>query len=65
MRAPYQVLIFPYYRTEKGIEYAIFHRSDADWWQAISGGGEDGETIMLLDAVEVLPHASVKAHDSV
>jgi dATP pyrophosphohydrolase len=44
MRAPYQVLVFPYHINDKGIEYAIFHRSDADWWQAISGGGEDGET---------------------
>ena len=46
MRSPYQVLLFPYYINDKGIEYAIFHRSDEDWWQAISGGGEDGETIM-------------------
>ncbi|WP_406541366.1 hypothetical protein [Clostridium ljungdahlii] len=46
MRAPCQVLVFPYYINDKGIEYAIFHRNDEDWWQAISGGGEDGETIM-------------------
>jgi len=46
MRAPYQVLVFPYYISDKGIEYAIFRRSDAGWWQAISGGGEDGEAII-------------------
>jgi dihydroneopterin triphosphate diphosphatase len=46
MRAPYQVLVFPYYISDKGIEYAIFLRSDANWWQAISGGGEEGETII-------------------
>lgn len=46
MRAPYQVLVFPYHINDNGIEYAIFHRSDADWWQAISGGGEDGETVI-------------------
>lgn len=46
MRAPYQVLVFPYYKGDEGVEYAIFHRSDADWWQAIAGGGEDGETII-------------------
>jgi dATP pyrophosphohydrolase len=46
MRAPYQVLVFPYYISDKGLEYAIFRRSDAGWWQAISGGGEDGETII-------------------
>lgn len=46
MRAPYQVLVFPYHINSNGIEYAIFHRSDADWWQAVSGGGEDGETVI-------------------
>lgn len=46
MRAPYQVLVFPYYISHNGIEYAIFRRSDAGWWQAISGGGEEGETII-------------------
>lgn len=46
MRAPYQVLVFPYHINDKNIEYAIFHRSDADWWQAVSGGGEDGETVI-------------------
>ena len=46
VRAPYQVLILPYYKGEKGIEYAIFHRSDADYWQGIAGGGEDGETVI-------------------
>lgn len=48
MRAPYQVLVFPYYKVEKEIEYAIFNRSDADYdyWQGIAGGGEDGETII-------------------
>lgn len=46
MRAPYQVLVFPFHISEKGIEYAIFHRSDADWWQAISGGGEEGEVVI-------------------
>ena len=50
MRAPYQVLVFPYYISQKGLEYAIFHRSDADWWQAISGGGEDGEKV--IDSVK-------------
>lgn len=44
-RAPFQVLIFPYIRIEQGlIEYAIFRRVDGDYWQAIAGGGEEGET---------------------
>jgi dATP pyrophosphohydrolase len=44
-RAPFQVLIFPYIEHEQGvIEYAIFRRSDGDYWQALAGGGEEGET---------------------
>ncbi|MEJ9111367.1 NUDIX pyrophosphatase [Bacillus paramobilis] len=44
MRAPYQVLIFPYIINEDSIQYAIFNRSDYGYWQGIAGGGEDGET---------------------
>ncbi|MFE9078291.1 NUDIX pyrophosphatase [Bacillus cereus] len=44
MRAPYQVLIFPYIITDDSIQYAIFNRSDHGYWQGIAGGGEDGET---------------------
>ena len=43
MRAPYQVLIFPYIKTDDSIQYAIFNRSDYAYWQGIAGGGEDGE----------------------
>ncbi|KXI48543.1 MULTISPECIES: NUDIX hydrolase [Bacillus cereus group] len=44
MRAPYQVLIFPYIITNNSIQYAIFKQSDYGYWQGIAGGGEDGET---------------------
>ena len=48
MRAPFQVIVFPYRMTPSGsFEYAIFFRLTlryGDFWQAISGGGEDGET---------------------
>lgn len=43
MRAPYQVLIFPYIKTTDSIQYAIFNRSDYSYWQGIAGGGEVGE----------------------
>jgi dATP pyrophosphohydrolase len=59
MRAPYQVLIFPYHINDKGIEYAIFHRSDYDCWQAISGGGEDGETIIESAKREAFEEAEI------
>lgn len=44
MRAPYQVLIFPYIIINNSIQYAIFNRSDFKYWQGLAGGGEDGET---------------------
>lgn len=45
-RAPFNVLIFPYRFINDSIEYAIFNRSDSeeDFWQGLSGGGEDFET---------------------
>jgi dATP pyrophosphohydrolase len=44
-RAPFKVLVLPYRRRSDGAyEFAIFHRADADVWQGLAGGGEDGET---------------------
>lgn len=43
-RAPFQVLVFPY-RLQAGEPlYAVFRRSDAGFWQAVAGGGEDRES---------------------
>jgi len=42
-RAPFQVLVLPYWFTRDGIEHAVFRRSDSDYWQFIAGGGEDDE----------------------
>lgn len=44
-RAPFQVLVYPYRRLEGGlVNYALFRRSDAGWWQGIAGGGEGRES---------------------
>ncbi|MHC4134225.1 MAG: NUDIX domain-containing protein [Planctomycetota bacterium] len=44
-RAPFQVLVFPYrFTPDRAIEYAVFKRADAGYWQGIAGGGEDQET---------------------
>lgn len=43
MRAPYQVLILPFRRTQRGVEFAVFKRSGTSCWQFVSGGGEDDE----------------------
>jgi len=43
-RAPFQVLIYPYRKTNDGqIEFALLKRADAGYWQGIAGGGEDEE----------------------
>lgn len=44
MRAPLQVLVFPFRRTQGRLEYALFSRADSECWQGIAGGGEDSET---------------------
>jgi len=49
MRAPYQVLIFPFIKTAGKYYYAIFKRRDLGIWQGIAGGGEGNE--MPIEAV--------------
>jgi dATP pyrophosphohydrolase len=44
MRAPFQVLVIPFRRTASTLQFAVLKRSDADYWQFVAGGGEDGET---------------------
>lgn len=45
MRAPFQVLVYPYRFIANGrVEYALFKRVDNGYWQAVAGGGEDQET---------------------
>ncbi len=46
MRAPFQVLVFPYQILNEQPRYLIGKRSDNGVWQAISGGGEDSESIL-------------------
>jgi dATP pyrophosphohydrolase len=45
-RAPFQVLVFPFYLHKGEPLYAIFKRSQktGGYWQAIAGGGENNET---------------------
>ncbi|MBT3231321.1 MAG: NUDIX pyrophosphatase [Calditrichaeota bacterium] len=43
-RAPLQILAIPFHRKQDdSLEYAIFKRSIGEFWQFISGGGEDDE----------------------
>jgi dATP pyrophosphohydrolase len=38
------VLVIPFRRMASAVEFAVLKRSDADYWQFVAGGGEDGET---------------------
>jgi dATP pyrophosphohydrolase len=44
MRAPFQILVIPFRHAAAGPEFAVLRRSDADCWQFVAGGGDDGET---------------------
>lgn len=46
MRAPFQVLVLPYQMTDNVPRFLIALRSDNGVWQAISGGGEDSESLV-------------------
>lgn len=59
MRAPFQVLIFPYQILNGQPRYLIGQRSDNGVWQAISGGGEDSETTLEAAKRELKEEASL------
>src|SRR3970040_2102964 len=60
-RAPFQVLIIPFRRTKGGVEYAIFRRSDAGYWQWIAGGGEGDEIPLAAALREAQEEAGISA----
>ena len=63
VRAPFQVLVYPYRRIDDDrYEYALFRRADEGWWQAISGGGEDDETPLEAAKREAYEEAGIAAH---
>jgi len=61
-RAPFQVLVLPFVLRPDGEPlYAIFRRSDAGFWQAIAGGGEDQETPVEAACREAFEEAAIVA----
>ncbi|PMO72690.1 NUDIX hydrolase [Vibrio splendidus] len=46
MRAPFQILVFPYKTVDNKYRFLIARRRDNGVWQAISGGGEDNESLL-------------------
>lgn len=59
MRAPFQILAIPYKITDSGRLYCVFHRSDFDQWQFVSGGGEDDETPLQAAKREIFEECGI------
>ncbi len=59
MGAPYKVIVFPYVKNGKGFLYAVFKRKDLQFWQAISGGGENRETPIQAAKREAFEEAKI------
>lgn len=63
MRAPFQILAIPY-KIENNLPlYCVFHRSDFDQWQFISGGGEDNETPIQAAKREIFEESGINAEN--
>jgi dATP pyrophosphohydrolase len=61
MRAPFQVLVIPFRRTEGGSEFAVLKRSDLGWWQFVSGGGEGDEVPLAAAEREAREELGISA----
>ncbi|MBZ9687433.1 NUDIX pyrophosphatase [Clostridium estertheticum] len=62
MRQPFNILVFPFYSdSNNNIKYAIFKRSDGDFWQGIAGGVEDEEGMLEAAKRESYEEARIKS----
>ena len=64
MRKPKQVLVFLYRKNEdENYEYCIFYRKRLKFWQGISGGVEDDESLIETVKREVYEETGVRVND--
>lgn len=59
MRAPFQVLIIPYKHEGVETRFLLGRRNDNGVWQAISGGGEERESLLESAKRELLEETSL------
>lgn len=59
-RAPFQVLVIPYIQVgDNTFEYALLKRADQGYWQAVAGGGEEGESFIQAAQRETLEETGI------
>jgi dATP pyrophosphohydrolase len=64
VRAPYNTLVLPYCKTNEGIRYCIFARSDMKIWQFVAGGGEDNEAPSIAAKRELYEETGVTVDEA-
>ena len=60
MRKPKQVLVFLYRKIDNGYEYCLFQRKNGNYYQAISGGVENDETLKETVKRELIEETGIK-----
>jgi len=64
MRKPKQVLVFLYRKNEdENYEYCIFYRKRLKFWQGVSGGVENDESLIETVKREVFEEIGIKVND--
>lgn len=64
MRKPKQVLVFLYRKNENGVyEYCIFYRKKIQFWQGLSGGVENDESLIETVNREVFEETGIIVND--
>jgi dATP pyrophosphohydrolase len=54
-------LVIPYRYRNDQVEFAVLRRNDAEYWQFVAGGGEEGETPILAARREAGEEAGIDA----
>jgi dATP pyrophosphohydrolase len=65
MRAPYQILVFPFLKQNDEFLFCLFKREDLNVWQGIAGGGEEGESAIVTAKRESQEEAGISLESKI